>query len=787
MTDVVTMFIVTAVSLLLLVYVGFAEGRRVYEQFHLETLTSEGRAIQNIIENYLRVGLPLHQYAGFSNVADPIAQFPEIDAIVVYDAAGQPLFKAVDKNRPMLPETSSVILHPRDNVVTEIGPTHYQTILPLRTRFETVGSVVLFGPTDIVSQRLESSFSTIVYGALGLSVAFALFLFFGAPYFLRSRTPWLQIGYAFVFFSMTGVVVGTLVNLYSDGIQGKANSSATVLAQRLSDIVNFKLRFRDIDGLDKTFSEYRRLNPDISSASLITDGVVRISTDSDKMDKAWVHEPRTYEVKIKLSGPELAHATLIVTGPISLVYEQVVRSVRNFAVLFVACGFLAGLFLQVATSMLRLRLSGGADKLKLEPNLNNETALIIVKPIFFLAVFLENLTYSFLPNFVQKVAEQSGMSVNIAIIPFVAYYLSFALTLIPAGYIADRRGPKVMICAGAVLAGLSLFGLAVHLGILSLTACRALAGIGQAMLFIGIQSYILAVTPPEKKTQGAGIIVFGFQGGMIAGMAIGSLLVVYLQPHGVFMLSGGIGIVTAIYSLLLIPNDRIVRNPGIGIGKAVRQVVGELGQVIRNTEFVRTMICIGVPAKAVLTGVITFAIPLLLGKQGYKQEDIGQILMLYGIGVVGASLYASRLVDRTGNSEMALFWGAAASGIGLVLVGIGGSSSIADGTLGTFVVVLGVIIIGGAHGFINAPVITHVAQSELAMQIGANPVATAYRFLERVGHIAGPLLLGQAFILWGENAHILAWIGFIATGLGFVFLIGSVPPKRSGFEPEVAK
>jgi hypothetical protein len=73
------------------------------------------------------------------------------------------------------------------------------------------------------------------------------------------------------------------------------------------------------------------------------------------------------------------------------------------------------------------------------------------------------------------------------------------------------------------------------------------------------------------------------------------------------------------------------------------------------------------------------------------------------------------------------------------------------------------------------------------MQIGANPVATAYRFLERVGHIAGPLLLGQAFILWGENAHILAWIGFIATGLGFVFLIGSVPPKRSGFEPEVAK
>ena len=58
------------------------------------------------------------------------------------------------------------------------------------------------------------------------------------------------------------------------------------------------------------------------------------------------------------------------------------------------------------------------------------------------------------------------------------------------------------------------------------------------MLFIGIQAYILAVASPEKKTQGAAIIVFGFQGGMISGMAIGSLLVNYLEPHGVFVVSG---------------------------------------------------------------------------------------------------------------------------------------------------------------------------------------------------------------------------------------------------------
>ena len=120
MTDVVTMFIVTAVSLLLLVYVGFAEGRRVYEQFHLETLTSEGRTLQNIIENYLRIGLPLNQYAGFSNVANPIAQFKEIDAIVIYDVAGHEIFKAVDKSNPKLPETSAKI-SPRPSIGTPLS------------------------------------------------------------------------------------------------------------------------------------------------------------------------------------------------------------------------------------------------------------------------------------------------------------------------------------------------------------------------------------------------------------------------------------------------------------------------------------------------------------------------------------------------------------------------------------------------------------------------------------------------------------------------------------------
>ena len=88
--------------------------------------------------------------------------------------------------------------------------------------------------------------------------------------------------------------------------------------------------------------------------------------------------------------------------------------------------------------------------------------------------------------------------------------------------------------------------------------------------------------------------------------------------------------------------------------------------------------------------------------------------MLYGMGVVAASGYVSRVVDRTRNTESILFWGAAISGMGLVWSGSWARPLVGNGLLSTVVVIAGVILVGLAHGFINAPVVTHVAHSDLA-------------------------------------------------------------------------
>jgi MFS family permease len=787
-SDCITMFIVTALSLLLLVYIGAGEGRRTYEQLEIEKLISQGRTLQNSLETKLRAGLPLKQFAGFTPLVDGIVNgIDEVDAVAVYDRSGHQIFMVVDRKNPKLPPPSSAIKRVKENIELDRGETHTQVVFPLRSRFETVGSLVVMASRAGLLERLKTNFMPLVYVVLIVSAIFALVVWMVTPYLARTRTPWLQIGYAFTFLITAGAVVGTLVSLYAGAVQGKVHASAFTLSQRLSDIVEFNLKFEDVEGIDKIFADYKRLNPEISDAALVVDGIVKIAANAAKIGKPWSSNSQNFEYGINLErSDKMGTATLSVSAPRAVVYDQVQRSVRSFAALFVASAFLAGLFLQVANSMHRL-LAGLKSTIAVAPNSSDEAGLIIVRPIFFLAVFLEHLLYSFLPKFMQDVALGSGVSVAYAAAPFTAYYLCFALALIPAGRFAEKRGPRTLIWSGLILASVGVFGLSLPFNIWEMIVLRGIAGTGQGMLFIGIQAYILAVASPEKKTQGAAIIVFGFQGGMISGMAIGSLLVNYLQPYGVFIIATLIGLAAAAYSSLLIP--RVVdqssaqgqrRGPELGILK-------DLKVVLRDGEFLKTMFCIGVPAKAILTGTITFALPLLLGQHGFRLEDIGQIIMLYAMSVVAASTVVARMVDRTGNTVAILFWGTAICGAGLVLVGLLGSPAIGRGLFESAIVILGVILIGVAHGFINAPVVTHVANSPIAKELGSNSVTATYRFVERIGHVAGPMMVAQLFLIWGQSPHILTGIGIATVVLGLLFLIRITPSQLHAVGPEVAK
>ena len=131
-----------------------------------------------------------------------------------------------------------------------------------------------------------------------------------------------------------------------------------------------------------------------------------ITTTPAKKGHAWTSDSANFEHKVDLGrGESGKSASFAIAVPKNVIFERVLRSVKNFAALFIASAFLAGLFLQVAGSVQSLRKT---DEAKAK-SASNDAGLVLIKPVFFLSVFLDALTYSFLPKFMQHVASEIGV------------------------------------------------------------------------------------------------------------------------------------------------------------------------------------------------------------------------------------------------------------------------------------------------------------------------------------------------------------------------------------------
>ena len=782
--DAVTSFIVSALSFSLLIYVGYGESRRTYEQFQIEKLVGQAELVQDSMEAFLRNGYPIRQFAGFTTLAEPIMSSDSTVArLGVVDTAGQTIFEAGEGHLKLLTHTRN---NPSEKFEIREASDRVQVVLPLRNRFEKVGMIAVTMLYEKLDARILEAFKPVVALAVGITLIFSLFTFLFGHKLKATNSRWLGVTFAVLFMAVASVVVGTLISLYSEGAQSKARAVASALGGRLDDAVIFKLNLEEFVGLNEVLSDYRRLNPDVSAAAIVVDGRSLFHTDIKLAGKPWVAGTGVYDINIPLSAAaDSARTVLSVEIPKSIIYWQVGRSVKNFAALFLASAFFAVLFLELGRALQRLHathVSGASSGAA-------GAEISLVKPAFFLAVFLENLTYAFLPQFMRDVVASYGLSSAYTSAPFMAYYLCFALALLPAGKLENRIGSRKLIVFGLLLSGATYVLMATTQNFPAIMLARALAGIGQGALFIGVQSYALSNSAPERRTEAAGIIVFGYQAGMISGMAIGSLLISHLGMTGVFSLGAVVALAAALYTLIAVPAQ--VAHVSVEMISRSRSIARDFWDMLRDKQFLRTMLLIGVPAKAIMTGVILFALPLLLSKQGFAQEDLGQIIMLYAVSVVVVSNFASRYVDRTGGIENVLFWGSVLSGVGLLFVAGNVWAPALDWRISpiaaTTMLIVGVCVIGIAHGLINAPVITHVADSPISMRLGASAVAANYRFVERIGHVTGPVIVSVLFAAFGQNWDLLCWMAGGVCLFGFIFLSTARSIDVSDYHTEVSK
>ncbi len=795
----ITMTIVAGLSLVLLLYVGYGEATRTLQQFQVDKLASQGRYLQSALNEFLRPGHPIKQFDGFeAKTRTILASDSTIAAIAIFDMEERHVFgdsetpDATSIREALLPAEPGAKPVAENSFSVRSNDDLIQVLLPLHNRFEQVASLVITMPRSFVIERVQSGFEPLLAAAVFAAIAFGLATsVLGAD--LGGRKKWLHALFAASFIGVSGVVIATLITLYAEGTQAKSKSLADTLGQRLANIVAFGLNIWEIDGIDDLLADYRALNPDMAHAAIIVDGSVRFHTTPGLAGKEWQSNPNHYEYISDMTQPGGRDIKLAVAIPADVVIMQTVRSIKNFAALFIASALMAGVFLQIAGSLRRLagHQPEGHGPPASAVDSGDAAMLNLVKPVFFIAVASEHLAYAFLPQYVTELVLGAGLARDFASVPFTLYYLFFALSLIPAGRLSQRFGARPLMFWGLAASGFGLLCLAVAPDFYVLCGARALSGIGQGILFIGVQSYILDIASPGRKTRGAAIIVFGFQGGMITGMAIGSLLVTHIGRSDLFFIAAAVAFLIAVYTILVVPGRAMTAEKGAdqassGPAPGLNSLARDMALVFRDAEFLRTMLLIGIPAKAVLTGVVIFALPLMLASGDFRQEDIGQILMIYAGCVLASSGYVSAFVDRTRCTDDVLLAGCFLSALALIAIGVFGPGGlkveIVGGDLNTVAMILAVAILGLAHGLINAPVVTHIATTPVAAETGAQTVTATYRFLERIGHVAGPAIIGQMLASGLVASKSIAWVGVVMLLMAAAFAL-----KPSRIDHSIAK
>ena len=873
------MIVIMILTLLLLTYVGFGEAKRQYTVFQLRKLIIEGEIVRNAFDTYLKAGLPLKQFSGFSVTSDLLLRSDSmIENIRVTNTKGDIVFlkarsemsKSAFIKNPDQREYKKIEIEKRTNQLFEIEESKesFQIIQTLRNKFGIVGYVFTEAPKNRLLLFLNQEYVVVFYFLVGLSLLFTAIVFIFEIFIgkKRYRQRVLQTGYFIVFLLFSSIIGITVHKIYQQGAAASTKALSDSITQRLAAIMELGIEIQDIKGIDQVFRQYKAGNPDIETIAITEDGVIISHNDPGFIGQPYVKPEQSLEYENILVGTQnrdKKEFRVTVTMPTGIITNAVLGSSKTFIVLFIACGLISMVFLNAGSAIIDVidRDSYESDKEKslLElineicddsiitekekerlakklhehPNLTNreqerldnyyrriengtliqknrldlnfEIGLNLIQPAYFLIVFVNALSISFLPQLVLGFADKSISSLAIVSFPFTAYYLLFALVLVPAGQYAEKGNLKKLLACGFLAEVVGLTLVAVSDGFWLLTLGRMASGIGQGFFLIGLQSYVLAVTPKGKRSLGHAVKVIGRNSGLIAGTAIGALLYSYINYKGVFFLASAITIFALLYLVVLVPNVEEIsgavkteeKNGTELQENAFAKLFKNILAVLKDGEFIKTLFTIGIVGKISIAGVVMFAVPLLLSKKGFATEDIGLFLMLYYISGMLTTKFAAKFVDTPGVTRWVLSMSAVIGGLSSLFLGFIGISGLLEqaaipginllaylamgfnkGLAGvglsgndSYLILFFIILMGVSNGLLAAPIMTHIGNLKIAERHGVKTVSATYVFLERFGHVAGPAVIGYLIAANGGSTLAVSFFGVITIVFGVVFAI----------------
>lgn len=361
-------------------------------------------------------------------------------------------------------------------------------------------------------------------------------------------------------------------------------------------------------------------------------------------------------------------------------------------------------------------------------------------------------------------AKDFGVSAAAVGLTLTVFALARLIVNVPAGIIADRYGRRILLVGGPIITSVGMIGSGLSDSIGELLVWRFLAGAGSAFYMSGAMIYLIDIATPEQRTRYVAINQWALTVGFALGPGIGGLVADRYGLSVPFYVVGAMGIVTAIYAVIRLPETR---------DQAVAEEAEAEGEPMSTWTFVvsRRFLLVAVASATIFmtrAGTRGTLMPLHAEDAlGWGPAEIGIVFTVTGAMTLFTLMPAAWAADHISRRFVVGFSGVVA-GIGAMLAGV--IVSPVGFVLGNVVMSLGT----GTAGPAPAAYVADIAPP------GKRGMAVAlYRSAGDVGFLAAPPLLG----LLAEATSLSTALGvggvLVAAG-GLVFVVGSRGDPAAG-------
>ncbi|MGZ8603578.1 MAG: MFS transporter [Actinomycetota bacterium] len=289
------------------------------------------------------------------------------------------------------------------------------------------------------------------------------------------------------------------------------------------------------------------------------------------------------------------------------------------------------------------------------------------------------------------------------------------------GQLIDRRGERAMVTLGAAIVGVTSIAAGLAPTFPLLVAFRSLGGVGSALFFAAMMSYLLRSIPQERSGRVMSVWYGAFNIGIIAGAPIGGLVAGWWGRASPLHIYGGACFVAAWLFW------RRIHNPTRGAGETRK---GGFRRLPWGRPLAAALASNGAYLW-VVGAVFSTLIPLFAKEElGLSDAGVGGAIAVLTVFEFAFLFPAGKATDRRGRRAVLI---PALASFAVVVALLGFATT-------PWILLVGMALFGlaGAYaGVPPAPMLSDVTPEDLK-----GTAVAVFRFVGDVGFVLGPLLAG---------------------------------------------